>query len=132
MGLVTLRPLTHTGYGFEIPQDGKTKSQNTTETLTRELGVNHVAASLGTFIQVVSAELLALALWLGTYLCEFTCHLGWNPLQLTKLSVFNRCPPCFLRLLLSGCIIQLSLELIRIQLSSCHNWYLAFLTVPQP
>ena len=101
---------------LKFPKMGKTKSQNTTETLTRELGVNHVAASLGTFIQVVSAELLALALWLGTYFCRFTCHLGLQALQLTRLNVFNRCLPCFLRPLLSGLITQLALETCFIQL----------------
>ena len=70
---------------------------------------NKTAASVGTFNQVVSGKFLEQALVRGL-IVEFDCHLGWLPLLLTRQNVFNRCLPCFLRLLLSGLISQCSLS----------------------
>ena len=70
---------------------------------------NETAASVGTFNQVVSGELLEQALVRGL-IVKFLCHLGWLPLLLTRQNVFNRCLPCFLRLLLKGLISQCSLS----------------------
>ena len=70
---------------------------------------NETAASVGTFNQVISGKFLKQALVRGLTV-RLLSHLGWLPLLLTRQNVFNRCLPCFLRLLLSGFISQCSLS----------------------
>ena len=70
---------------------------------------NEIDALVGTFNQVISGKFLKQALVRGL-IVKFDCHLGWLPLLLTRQNVFNRCLPCFLRLLLSGFISQCSLS----------------------
>ena len=70
---------------------------------------NETAASVGTFNHVVSGKFLKQALVRGL-IVKFDSHLGWLPLLLTRQNVFNRCLPCFLRLLLNGLISQCSLS----------------------